>query len=139
MRQEFARRFEAAEGSLWTRSSDPGVATLAAWLSSLSGELEANLARTLDTFFADAWCRSQHFPIAHLARDAHKYFEPREAPTVAKSTPHQQLAALRAEHKTLVDRGEFGDEMTRVLSQIRQLEKDLDGSRGGEPRRAFGR
>jgi len=139
VRQEFAQRFEAAEGSLWTRAGDPSVAVLAAWLCSLPGEVDANLARTLDTFFDDPWCRSQHFPIAHLARDAHKYFEPREAPSQVKNGPQHELAALRKQHKALCERGEFGDPLTEVVRQIQQLEKDLETPRGGEPRRAFGR
>jgi hypothetical protein len=136
VRREFARRFEQAEGSMWTRSGDPGVGTLAAWLSSLPGEAAANLGRTLDTFFADPWCRSQHFPIGHLARDAHKYFEPR---TLAKVSPQAQLDELDRKQRELMTAGNFGPEYQALCDQAAALRKDLDASRGGEPRRAFGR
>jgi hypothetical protein len=80
VRRGFGRRFEAAEKSLWTQGNSPAVSTLAAWLSSVQGDPAEVLKRTLDAFFADPYCSTQHFPIAHLARYPQKYFEPRQTP-----------------------------------------------------------
>ena len=96
IRREFARRFEAAEGSLWTRSGDPAVATLARWACSVACGPQAAVQRLLDGFFADEWCRSRHFDVRHLANYAQKYFEPRSAPsnTNARVYSPYMLAAL---------------------------------------------
>lgn len=112
VRREFARRFEAAEGSMWTRHGDPGVATLAAWLCSVPGDAPTNLSRLLDAYFADPWARSQHFDVRHLARYPQKYFEPRKAPASAAVAK--------------VDRGERIAELNSALSE---LEGDLQNAR----------
>lgn len=83
VRRQFAARFETAKGSMWTRATSPDVDTLTHWLLSLAGEPSANLAKTLDTFFADPWVQSQHFPVGHLAKYPDKYREPRQAPPAA--------------------------------------------------------
>ena len=85
VRVEFSRRFAEAEGTLWTLAGDPAVAQLAAWLATAPGSPTEALGRLLDAFFGDAWCRSQHFPVRHLARYPQKYFEPRDAPGPAKT------------------------------------------------------
>ena len=142
VRVEFAKRYEIENPSagLWNGAGDPGVGLLAAWLSSLQGEPEANLARTLDGFFGDAWARSKHFPIGHLGRNAARYFEPREAPTLAKATPEQRLAELDRLQRERMAAGDFGPEYQALCDEAVRLRKDLDPpTRGGEPRRAFGR
>ncbi len=89
VRREFSRRYEAAQKDLWTQPNDPGVTTLATWLSRKpAAERAAALAKTLDTFFADPWARANHFPVNHLGRYAKKYFEPRDMPRApARASP----------------------------------------------------
>lgn len=90
VRREFARRFEAAEGSFWPMAGDPAVELLARWLVSLRGDMATNLAKLLDGFFADEWCHSAHFPVRHLARHPQKYFEPRSAPAPAATVDRSE-------------------------------------------------
>lgn len=90
VRREFADRYQRLNRSagLWTAYGSPDVDKLTSWVLSLPGDQEAALLRTLDTFFADPYPRSIHFSVAHLARHAAKYLEPRQpAGTVAKASP----------------------------------------------------
>ncbi len=102
VRVEFARRFEQAERSLWTRQGDPAVELLAAWALSVPGDPKAAVTRLLDGFFADGWARSRHFDVQHLAKYPQKYFEPRAAPRASKRVdPAERLAELRAQFSVL--------------------------------------
>lgn len=97
VRKEFAKRFQAAEGSLWTLAGDPAVAVVAAWLRSLGSDPRKALARLLDGFFADSWVRSRHYPIGHLSRHPQKYYEPRKTPApVAQVDPAERRTEINS-------------------------------------------
>lgn len=132
VRRAFAMRFEASEGQLWTRATDPSVDTLTSWWLSLPGDREANLAKTLDAFFADAWCRSRHFDVSHLARHPGKYFEPREAPSAGRQSGGfpEDLAALRRMGEEAVCNGESDERIKAILARIREAEAKEGGRRG---------
>lgn len=112
VRREFASRFERAEGSLWTQATDPAVDTLTTWLTSVPGDTAANLAKTLDAFFADAWTASRHFPVQHLARYPQKYFEPRHEPHSAGNGRPQRARATTAED--FEDAEDFEAQLARI-------------------------
>jgi len=82
LRMEFSQRFNAVEPLGWTQSSDAGVDVLASALIAIP-DWSAALGKMLDGFFADPWCRANHFPVAHLAKYPSKYLEPRVAPSAA--------------------------------------------------------
>lgn len=113
VRQEFGRRYHEAEKQMWTQSNDPGVFTLVAWLNSLPAETrEESLTRTLNTFFADPWVHSKHYPVGHLARHVAKYFEPREAPS--KSNLPDTPASLRMQAREAVNAKQYDRAKTLV-------------------------
>lgn len=139
VRVEFARRFEAAEGSLWTRSGDPAVATLAQWACSVHGGPEAAVKRLLDSFFADDWCRSQHFDVRHLARHPQRYFEPRKAPAQEAAVDRDaELAKLRARrdelHGLLVNARVDGkpEREAKIQVELDKITAKIRALKGGE-------
>jgi hypothetical protein len=137
VRVEFVKRFEAAEEGLWTRSGDPAVATLARWALSVPGGPDAAVKRLLDNFFADEWCRSRHFDIAHLARHVQKYFDPRKAPaTAARFNPDERLAELRARlgvlEGDLANANMGSAEPDRIKKLIADLRREMRLLKGAE-------
>lgn len=126
LRMEFSRRFQAAEGSPWTQASSPALDVLASWLIAMPDPTAA-MSKALDGFFADAWCRSQHFPVAHLAKYPQKYFEPREAPSTAREP--ETIESLRAQACKLM----IADDMAgvrRLNARIEEMEAFQERSRG---------
>lgn len=132
VRQEFAARYHAAQGSMWTRAGDPEVDTLAQWYLSLAEPRDETLTRTLDTFFADPWVRSHHFPVNHLAKYADKYREPRGSP--AKTKPPETIESLRERSKQLVISA--GGKLTPEQEQeLKHIAKRIDELQDSEERR----
>lgn len=130
VRVEFAKRFQEAEGSLWTRATDPAADTLAAWLSSLPGDPLAALQTALDNYFADPWVRSQHFPVQHLAKYPQKYLAPRPAPSATSTAdPAERKAELGARLNDLQSRKLFagldGKDTTRLDTQIETVMAEM--------------
>lgn len=134
VRSEFGRRFHEAEQDMWTQPNDPGVHTLAQWLAAKPAEARVEaLRKTLDTFFADPWCASQHFPVNHLARHVRKYFDPREAPSQARASPDAETPeGIRALMSAAAAAGD--------IPRCHELKKRLDHVESQqERRRANGR
>jgi len=134
VRVEFSRRFAEAEGTLWTLAGDTAVAQLAAWLATAPGSPTEALGRLLDAFFGDAWCRSQHFPVRHLARYPQKYFEPRDAPKEVTVTLEGQIKAAEDEMRKHRDAGRM-DEMQDAITRLRRLKSDRDAQEAKYARR----
>ena len=133
VRVEFSRRFAEAEGTLWTLAGDPAVAQVAAWLATAPGSPTEALGRLLDAFFGDAWCRSQHFPVRHLARYPQKYFEPRDAPGPAK-TLEQQIELAQSEMRVHRDAGRM-DEADAARERLSRLRRERDSQEAKHARR----
>jgi hypothetical protein len=104
VRLEFSGRFHLAEGSMWTQAGDPAVDTLVSWLLSVKVDRKSSLEKMLNTFFADVWCRSKHYPIAHLAKYPQKYLDPREAPSTGTRTVERELSKPAQEAQALSDK-----------------------------------
>lgn len=123
VRREFAQRWTThnARAGLWNSATSPDVDKFTAWAMSVPGDFEETVTRTLDTFFADEWVKSRHFPIGHLAKseNAAKYLQPREA---AKADVPLSLPALkRAAEDALV----AGDKTLakQLVAKIREAEE----------------
>lgn len=122
IRQAFAAAFERHEGSLWTQANDPGLDTFTAWaLSPSLPDPFAAAQQAMANFFADPYCKKQHYPIAHLAKYPQKYHSPREleadVPETVESLRKLGLAALM--------RGDQA-EVSKVSKRIDALESRAD-------------
>lgn len=141
VRVEFAKRFERAEGSLWTRAGDPALATLAAWALSVHGGPENAVKRLLDNFFADPWVASEKccFDVRHLARHPQKYFNPRKAPAAGPTVDVEaEIVKLRAERdltKSLLhEANTFGppEKAERLSKRFDELQERIRALKAGE-------
>lgn len=131
LRQEFARRFHEAEpnAGLWSRHGAPEIDSLTDWLLSLPSDPDEAIKRTLDTFFADPYCRSIHFSISHLGKHHMRYFEPREAPS--KVPKKETVEALREQAREATIAGDMGKvrDLTTRIKELQDAEQQQAGGR----------
>ena len=60
----------------WPRAKDPEVDHLASWLASAAKDIDTDLAKLLDAFFADPYVQERDYPIGLLRKQAPRYLSP---------------------------------------------------------------
>jgi hypothetical protein len=126
--REFAARWEqTTQPGLWTQYGSPDVDRLVDWLVSVPGDHVANLAKTLDAFFADEWVASRkcNYSIRHLADHPSKYFAP-NLRVVQARTPKSQIEAINVRRVELMTAGDFGAELADLTKQMNSLQAEID-------------
>lgn len=76
IRIAFARRYEKARKLEWNRAKDPALDDLGGWLARNSKDLDADIARMLEAFFADSYVQKLDYPVGLLFKQVAKFFSP---------------------------------------------------------------
>lgn len=111
----------------WSPKAIEACAAISGWVETLPRQ-EGALERLLEGFFSDVWAESKGFPIAALANDPPRYFDPPKA-TAAKPV-RRTAAVVKAEREALFQQGRF-DELTPLTKEIAELEAIEEAMRYG--------
>lgn len=98
---------------------------LALWLGSVGSDPLEAATRLLDAFFADAWAKSQHYPVQHLAKYPQKYFDPRSEPAKGQVTLESRIRETEAQLKAATLAEDF-TQVAVIRSDLKALRRELD-------------